>query len=74
MFSVDVPTLPGMKLDHFRTNGTPCYVVDPITPGPTIPLKSHPAQAKKKKREELTEPISKNKRRRCNKKMYDSIF
>ena len=49
LFSVDDPIPPGMKLDYFRPNGTPCYVLDLISPGPTVPSKSHPAQAKKRR-------------------------
>ena len=37
MFRLDVPIPIGMQLDHFRPGGTPCHVLDPITPGPTIP-------------------------------------
>ena len=55
MFGVDVPIPAVMKLDRFRPDGTPCYVLDLITPGPTIPSKGptipskiHPARAKKK--------------------------
>ena len=72
MFSVDVPTPPGMKLDHFRPDGRHCYFLDHITPGPTIPSKIHPAQAGGKG-EELTEPISRKKKRRCNKKIYNLV-
>ena len=50
MFSVDVPIQPGMKLDHFQPNGRPCYILDHITPGPTIPSKIHPERAKKRQR------------------------
>ena len=61
MFSVGVPVPPWMKLDHFQPDGIAYFVVDPITPGPTITSKSHPERAKKKKGGELTEPISKKK-------------
>ena len=37
MFRVDVPIPYRMKLDHFWPNGTPCFVIDPITPGPKVP-------------------------------------
>ena len=72
MFSVDTPISPGMELDHFWPNGTSYYVLDHITPGPTVPSKIHLARARKKA-EELTEPISKKKKRRCNKKMDNLV-
>ena len=74
-FRVDAPIPPGMKLYHFRADGTACFIVDPTTPGPKSPPKTHPSQAraKKKKGVELTETISKKQKRRGNKKMYDSV-
>ena len=46
-FFMDVPIPPGMKLDHFRADGTACFMVDPTTRGPKIPSKTHPVGAKK---------------------------
>ena len=70
---MDVPIPPGMKHNHSRADGTACFLVDPTIPGPKIPSETHPAQAKKKKRGELTGTISKKQKRRCNKKPYDSV-
>ena len=59
---LDVPIPPGMKLDHFRIDGTACPVVYPTTLDPKCPSKTNPARAKKKKGWELTVTISKSRK------------
>ena len=72
MFRVDVLVPTGMQLDHFRPDGQACFVVDPATPGPTIPSKNHRARARKKA-EVLMESIYKKKKGRCNKKINNLV-